>query len=267
MAIKWRPQDLKKIGIYVQKFNAAITRFERSAPELVDSGVIPERMSSSELKSRILTRNDFNRELRKIDRFFKPGARELTKDESGYYTTKWQQKELRYLEQRINRQQKEFIKKYKIPKDEVKFLGLDEINLTKSKKRIFSKAAKEENLEDKLNTLQEWYNILYTMEREGSNKYLESKFATLRNAYFKAIREHLPDDKAEELIEYLKENDIYGNDIVYAISINDVLDFDYFYNLEEEEARAEIMLDRWKKVMPKIKESEEYKKKKKKKEK
>lgn len=266
MAIKWRKQDLQKLATYTRKFNAAITRFEKNAPDLVGTGVIPERINTEELKARIMNRKDFNRELRKIDRFFKPGARDIIRDKSGFFTTKWQNKELQYLQQRINAQNRAYIKKYNVPKAQIEFLGLEDVDLMKQKAKIFEEARALEDYEDQQNKLQEWYNIGYTLERQASDEYLAESFAKLRSAYINAIRAHMPPDKAEELIEYLKENNVWGTDIVWATAQNDILDFEYFYSTDDELARAEIMLDRWKQIMPKLKEQSFYKNKKTKKE-
>lgn len=252
MAIKWRKQDINKLQNYVRKFNAAITRLEKKTPELKDSGVFPERLIVGELKYKIINRADFNRELKKIDRFFKPKARDIIKDESGFYTTRWQQREIKYLEQRVNRQRKKFINDYKIPKKEQAFLGVEEIDLMKERKRVVSKALKGP-AEDTMYAMQEWYNLLYNIERQSSADYLTGTFAKMRNAYFKAIDEHMPEDKAKELKEFLNKNSVSGADIVYAISINDIVDFEYMYSTEEEAAKAEVMLDRWKGLLPRVK--------------
>lgn len=257
--IKWRPNDTKKLAVYVRKFNAAISRLEKKHPELEGSGVLPQRIDITELKSRIITRSDYNRELRKIDRLFKKGSQDIVKDSTGYYTTKWEKREQQYAQQRINQLRKRTIEKYGVRKEQVKFLGLEQVDLEKEKKRIFEKASNEETLEDAQNVMQEWYNLMYTIDRESSYEYYNTAFAKLRNAYFKAIREHLPSEEAETLIQYLLDNDIYGSDIVYAVSINDTLDFEIFYNTDDEAERARLLSERWKKMVPKIKETNGYK--------
>lgn len=264
MAIKWRKQDLAKLSIYVRKFNAAITRFEKQAPNYIGSGAIPERLDTAELKSRILTRADFNRELRRIDRFFKPGAKDIIKDKYGFEITRWQQKENRYTEARVNAQKRAYIEKYQVPKAQQQFLGLEPVSLEKAREKIMKEAAKLEDPEDKINKLQEWYNLAYTLERESSSGYYAQNFAKLRNAYFKAIREHMPPEQAEELIKYLEDNNVWGSDIVWVVSQNDILDFEYFYSTDEKEERATRMRERWEQIMPELKEQGFYKNKKKK---
>lgn len=259
MAIRWRESDLKKLSIYVRKFNAAITRLEKNTPELADSGVFPQRLNVSELKSRILTRKDYNREMKAIDRFFKPGARDIIKGNNGYYTTKWGKAERRYLEQRTNANRKKFIEKYNVPKNQQASLGLEPISLDAEEKKILSKAAKLTDPEDKENELQKWYNLIYTLEREASGEYLETNFAKLRNSYFKAIQEHMPKQQADELIQYLEDNDVWGSDIVWAISQNDIFDFEFMYSLEDELSKAEIMKERWEQILPELKQQDFYK--------
>lgn len=253
--IKWRPKDAKKLAVYVRKYNAAITRLEKKHPELEGSGVLPQHINVDELKSRIITRADYNRELKKIDRLFNKGAQEIVKDTTGYYTTKWEQRERRYTEQRINQLRKRTIEKYGVRKEQVNFLGLESVDLEKEKKRIFDKASKEDSIEDAENTLQEWFNLMYTIERESSMEYYNTAFAKLRNAYFKAIRAHLESDEAEDLIHYLIDNDIWGSDIVYAVSINDALDFEIFYNTDTETERYRLLKQRWEKIVPQLKKN------------
>lgn len=252
--IKWRPQDYKKLYTYVRKFNAAITRLEKSNPDLIGTGVLPERLDSTELKQRIITRADYNRELRKIDRLFEKDARTIVKDTSGFYTTKWQQRELRYLQQRINAQRRAYVKQFSVPKQQLEFLNLEPIDFKKERKRITEKAAKAAP-EDMENIIQEFYNFVYQAERESSADYLTGTFAKLRNAYLKAIDNNLTPEDAETLKQMLVENDIWGSDIVYAISQNDILDFEYYYSLDEKEAKGKLLIDRWEGLMPQIKKA------------
>lgn len=258
-AWSWNEPDLKRLSIYVRKFNTAITRLEKQAPELKDSGALPERLATSELKSRILNKRDYNRELAKIDRFFKKGERDIVLDKTtGFRTTRWAKKENKLLEKRINEQKMRFIKKYNIPKSQWEFLGLNPVDLAKEQKKIIEKASKLPE-EDQANEIQNWYNIIYSLERESSSGYLEANFAKLRNAYFKAIGEHMPKELANDLIKYLEDNDVWGSDIIWAISQNDILDFEFIYSLEEAQAKAEIMKERWEEMLPILKQQVFYK--------
>lgn len=257
--IKWRPQDVAKLTTYVRKFNAAITKLEKKSPELKDSGVLPERINISELRTNIKNRADFNYYTNRIDRFFKKGAREIVVDVTGFRTTKWAKKEEIILQNRVNAIRRATIEKYKIGRDEQNFLGVKPLDIKAEKARIFRKAAEQESEEDYSNVMQEWFNLAYTLERESSSSYYDSSFAKLRNAYLKAIDEHMPKDLATDLKKFLEDNDIWGSDIVYAISINDYLDFDTYYNLEDEHMRAQNMKELWEEILPEIKDSSGYK--------
>lgn len=258
-SIKWRQKDITKLSTYVRKFNAAITRLEKQSPELIGSGVLPERLNVAELRGNIKTRADFNYYTNKIDRFFKKGARDIVLDKSGFRTTKWAIKEQTILQNRINAIRRRTIKEFGVRKGQRSFLGLEPIDIQKEKERILKKASKQETQEDYENVMQEWFNLAYSLERESSSSYYAENFAKLRSAYMNAITEHMPPELANQLIKFIKDNDIWGSDIVYAISLNDYLDFETYYNLEDEYVRSQNMLELWEEILPQIKESPHYK--------
>lgn len=258
--IKWRNKDIKKLRTYVQKFNSAITRLEKQNPSLKGTGILPERLSTKDLKYIINTRADFNYQMRKIDRFFKPGARDIVTDSLGLKQTKWQQKEIQYLEQSINAKKRAFNKKYSIPKVQQKFLNLEPIDIKQKQKEIQEEINKLEEPEDKLNKIQKWYNFLYEVERESQQDYYERQFFDVRNSYLKAIENHLLPQDAIELMTLLQENDIWGTDILWAISKDNILDFEYYYSLDDIREKGQNVIEIWKDLIPKLKKLKEREK-------
>lgn len=250
--IKWRASDIKKLSTYVRKFNAAITRMEKATPSLIGTGVLPERLSVAELRTTITTRSDYNKQLRKIDRLFAKGAREIITDPLGIKTTKWQQREIQYLNQSINAKKRLLIKKYNIPKNQWQFLGLNPIDIKSEQQRLQNEIAKLTDPEDKLNKQQSWYNFMYQVEREASDSYYESNFYKVRNSYLKAIEEHLTPEDAIELMTLLQSNDIWGTDILWAIDENDILDFEYYYSLDDVREKGRNVIEVWKELIPKL---------------
>lgn len=254
--IKWRPQDTKKLLTYVRKFNAALTRLAKKNPEIAESGIFPERLNYSDLRDSITTRKSFNQTLAKIDRFFKPGARDIVKDTTGFYTTKWNIREQKLTEKRINAQRKKYIEEFKVPKAQQQFLNLNPISFEEKKKRI-AQRLEGKDAEEAANIMQDFYNFVYTAERESQDQYLNARFAKLRNAYFHAIDIHLKEDDAIKLKNFLNANNVWGSDIVYAISINDILDFEYYYSLDTAEEKYQTLLEYWTEIMPEILEMRE----------
>lgn len=244
--IRWRDKDKKKISVYVRKFNAAVTRMQNQYPELADSGVIPDKLNVSEVRTNITTRNDFNKFLGKVDRFFKPKARDIVLAPSGYRMTRWQIKEAKLTERAINKRRKEFIDKYNIPKGEQKALKLGEINIFKEQQKAYEVGG------DMANKRQNWYNFLYTMEKESGDLYYTTLSHKIQQQYINAIKSTFGEE-GEALIEFIKDNKINGTDILYAITKNNILDFDFIYSRNESEEKIKQLSDYWVKIYAEIK--------------
>lgn len=248
--IKWRQQDKTKVSRYVQKFNTAITRLEKLNPELVDTGVLPERLDVSEIRSQITTRADFNRFLKRVDRFFKPGAKDIIMSPSGYRMTRWGVKEAKITERRINRQRAAFVEKMKIGKAEQKALKLKPIDVFKEQHKVLNS--------DLPSKAQKWLNFLYTLEQESGDNYYTNMSIQVQQSYIKALKNTFG-DQAETLVNFIKDNGIKGTDILYAISKNDILDFEYLYSREDADAKFEMLSEYWAKIYAEIKQERDDK--------
>lgn len=246
--IKWRQQDKTKVSRYVQKFNTAISRLEKLNPDLVDTGVLPERLDVSEIRSQITTRDDFNRFIKRIDRFFKPGAKDIVMAPSGYRMTRWGVKEAKLTERRINKQRAAFVKKMKISKAEQKALKLKPIDVFKEQQKVLNS--------DSPSKAQKWMNFLYTLERESGDNYYTNMSVQVQQSYIKALKNTFG-DQSETLVNFIKDNEIKGSDILYAISKNDILDFEYLYSREDADAKLEILTDYWLQIYAEIKQERE----------
>lgn len=246
--IKWRQQDKTKVSRYVQKFNTAISRLEKLNPDLVDTGVLPERLNVSEIRSQITTRDDFNRFIKRVDRFFKPGAKDIVMAPSGYRMTRWGIKEAKLTERRINKQRAAFVEKMKISKAEQKALKLKPIDVFKEQQKVLNS--------DSPSKAQKWMNFLYTLERESGDDYYTNMSVQVQQSYIKALKNTFG-DQSETLVNFIKDNDIKGSDILYAISKNDILDFEYLYSREDADAKLEMLTDYWLQIYAEIKQERE----------
>lgn len=246
--IKWRQQDKTKVSRYVQKFNTAISRLEKLNPDLVDTGVLPERLDVSEIRSQITTRDDFNRFIKRVDRFFKPGAKDIVMAPSGYRMTRWGVKEAKLTERRINKQRAAFVEKMKISKAEQKALKLKPIDVFKEQQKVLNS--------DSPSKAQKWMNFLYTLERESGDNYYTNMSVQVQQSYIKALKNTFG-DQSETLVNFIKDNEIRGSDILYAISKNDILDFEYLYSREDADAKLEMLTDYWLQIYAEIKQERE----------
>ena len=67
--INWREEDTKELTRVVRNFNAKIQRLSKTNPGITN--LLPEKVSASELKNLINTRQDLKRELNALKRFSK----------------------------------------------------------------------------------------------------------------------------------------------------------------------------------------------------
>ena len=106
--IRWTEQDSKEIARVVKNFNSKITRLAKKNPEIAN--ILPEKVSSKQLKEIINTRQDLHRELNSLKRFSKKGAERIVivpDTEYDLKTTNWQKVEMNRRIGIINRRRKE----------------------------------------------------------------------------------------------------------------------------------------------------------------
>lgn len=105
--IRWNEQDNKEIARVVANFNAKISRLSKKNPEL--SNILPEKITTKQLKGLINTRQDLHRELNSLRRFSKRGSETVVTVEDTEYDlkiTKWQKSEMNRRVGIINRKRK-----------------------------------------------------------------------------------------------------------------------------------------------------------------
>lgn len=96
--IRWRKSDEQELSRLVKNFNAKVRRLEKKK---VPGQIIPETVSTKELKKMIETRQDLNRELKSLAKFTKRGSEEfisLPDNEHNLRITKWQYREMKRME-------------------------------------------------------------------------------------------------------------------------------------------------------------------------
>lgn len=105
--IRWSEQDTEEINKVVRNFNAKINRLTKKNPEIAN--VLPEKVSTKQLKELINTRQDLHRELNALKRFSKRGAEKIVTVPDTEYdlkVTHWQRTEMNRRIGIINRRRK-----------------------------------------------------------------------------------------------------------------------------------------------------------------
>lgn len=105
--IRWSEQDTKEINRVVKNFNSKINRLAKQNPSIAN--ILPEKVTTKQLKELINTRQDLKRELNALKRFSKRGAEEIVDVPNSEYDlkiTNWQRTEMNRRIGVINRKRK-----------------------------------------------------------------------------------------------------------------------------------------------------------------
>lgn len=252
--IKWRKKDLKKLSTYIGKFNRSLTLESRKNPELADAGILPDRMAKDEVMSQIRTRSDFNRFLRRVDRWFKPKAREVTTLKSGIKSTNWAYAEARYAEQSINRKRDAILKKYNLSERSAKEIGLANVDiaskLNQIEKRLTSKA--RNNNTDIENEMVGWKNFVASLMNLSTDTYFDSRNQRFYDNYMSALFNHFTEEHARQIKEMVESYGLNGFQLFIATTYDDTLDIDFMYGPEQEEDKYTAIMNTFDSVMDEL---------------
>lgn len=95
--IKWKRGDYIRLGQAVSQFNKKIRELKQEENSLY----LPDELSYKDLKNRIVTRKELNRQLKKLKAFQEAGAEDLTELEGGQKLTKWEKQYLKEEQSRM----------------------------------------------------------------------------------------------------------------------------------------------------------------------
>lgn len=253
VSIKWRKQDEVKLSRYVRKFNTAITKYSNANPDLADAGLVPQKLSVYDLKKSIYSRNDFNRQMRRIDRFFRKGQRDIITDPiSGFKTMRWTYNEARYTLQSVNRRREEMVKKLKIapsqflPK-ELKPVSLQS-QMQEMQKRIERLGKFRNNYDTQSNIMQGWDMFLKQLVRRSSDDYYDRKNSQYYDNYIQSLYSNFGNEKGEELEWLIISLGLNGYELYMMSLYDDGINIDYMYGPEQSEDKYNQLLD----LIPKV---------------
>lgn len=241
--IKWREKDIKKLTNSVRKFNASITRMEKTLPELADTNILPSRMNVQDLKEHIFSRKDFNATINRVERWFKKGARDIVDMDGSIKTTRWAKKEAQYTERSIKARKQRLAKKLGLTEKGLEEEGLGEVSISKKieeiKKRVQEKI--RFNFTDMSNEQQSWKNFLKKIWYQSSDDYYNKMNALFRENYYKALRKNLTKMQADIIIKTIDRLRLTDEQLFYMVSNNDDIDIDYIYGPEERDNKYELI--------------------------
>lgn len=208
--IKWRVSDKQRLSRAIQQFNAKLTRLSKSKPELAP--FLPKRVKVSEIMNKIATRQDFNREVKSLERFLRKGMESPVLSKSGIMTTKWEKLEIGYKVREINRRRK---------------IEREQANVSTYKGTMGT--IKANNLLPKqydINKIRarDWAKFIESVEKQVKSSYNYEKILLYHRNYKTAIKNNFRNATFRENL----------------LAIVDAIDPEWLYNIYYEEPRLQI---------------------------
>lgn len=233
--IKWRQKDIQEAKRVAKNFNAKINRVTRQHPEL--SRFQPEKISYTDLRSRIATREDYNRILNMYKRYSQRGVERAIVSERGAKVSEWAYNEAQLLTETINRSRAQRRRQYKDLPQAQRARAYENENLL----------PKHFNFE---NMSQEAFNRFFrTAQAQAMALYDDSRNQLYYENYINAfIMAYGRDSETEALFERLRKLD--RKEFV-KISLSDpTLQIDFTYpNSDDNFDRKQYIIRRWNDVL------------------
>lgn len=225
-SIKWRKKDKQKIANIARVFNSKITRTLKAHPEWAE--FMPERINTSKLRESIKTRQDFNRELKSLQRFMKKGAEAPVMNQAGLKTTRWEKKEIGLKVAQINRA-RTLQRKMADVSTYKGTMGTIENNSLLPKTYNFDKIQPRE-----------WDMYKLTVEKQTQANYYDDKMERYKKNYLKAV-ENIFGTGGQDILDILKE--IPAERLMRMYYDDPVLQIDFVYDPLELEAIKENIIE------------------------
>lgn len=226
--IRWRDKDRKRIAYAVRAFNAKRTRLIKQVPELVD--FLPDKQVSKDIQASIHTRAEFNRQLKSLQRFLKPGAEKTISTAGGVKTTVWQKKEASLAVRRINRERAKRAAKADAAKGTQGIVT--DWNL--QPKADFAWANKERTQED-------WKSFLEGVKHQSKDTYWAARDELYRKNYGEAVQQVFGQKEKEEIETIMKY--LSSEEIVDGMGFSPRLDIHFIY--PEDDLNDQSMTELW----------------------
>lgn len=217
--IRWRKSDETKLAYRVRAFNAKRTRLIKQVPELAD--ILPEKVSAADLKKRIYSRADYNKQIAKLNRFMIKDAEDAITTDSGVVTTKYQVRELNIQKSIINRRR----------------AMMRRLHPDDTDKGIIGNVQRQNWRPRKLNPMKVsksmWKETVENFEAQIFDSYYMEKDAQYKENYIKAVKDAYG-EMAEEELNKLKS--LPAETIVDMFYYDPNLQLEFHYPKDEQEA-------------------------------
>lgn len=234
-SIRWTEQDTKEINRVVKNFNAKVSRLAKKNPKLAN--ILPEKVTTKQLKILINTRQDLNRELNALKRFSKKGAEKIVDVPNTEYElkiTKWQMTEMNRRVGIINRRRKSRLEE--LGSIEMKYAGKElgytrgQLGMGKAEEVSLSPMNAFYRTMGYTDLKMKWKSIL----TQSQSDYLTLRDYMVRDNYIKGLLENYNENDISDVVKSIREMDI--NDFL-KIFQEEGGTFEYVYPGSEQEQK------------------------------
>jgi len=227
--IKWRDKDVAELQRVVKNFNAKIARVAKKSPHKVE--FLPSKITVAELRGKIETRADFNRELNSAKRFSTKGSEEIKTDKYGRTKTKYEFKEISRKLSIVNAKRNKELKLLDAKTSEGNMGTIDANNL---KPKSYPSDTREKA----------WEKFVESLEKEIRSNFKSDQEEEYKRRYLQAVKDNLKDG-GYDLYNHVSELD--ASFIMKHSLKNPILSIQFVYEPSDmsEEDKADHIMNEW----------------------
>lgn len=207
--IRWSEQDTKEINRVVKNFNSKINRLVKQNPSI--ASILPERVTTKQLKEIINTRQDLKRELNALKRFSKRGSEKIVNVPNSEYDlkiTSWQRTEMNRRIGIINRRRKSRLEELQ----DIEMTSRGE-SLGYTRGQLGMGKAEEVALQPMTafyrtmgysDLKKRWQSILH----QSQSDYFTKRDYQVRDNYISGLKQNYNEDDIKDIIDKIEHMDI-----------------------------------------------------------
>lgn len=229
--IRWSPKDEANLSRTIRNFNAKLRRLKKANPSKAE--FYPDTISIKDVRNRVKTRQDFNREVNRISRFSRRGSEQLVTTDAGLTATKYEIREASIMRRVVNLKRKREAERLGLTVEAGLKTQVEKQSLTP--KRDVQKV-KQTDFKSYVESLEK--EIASTFDEEKREAYIEN--------YYKGLFNTLG-EKAFEIMELIQ--DLPDEVIVNESISNPFLVIEFMYDPLGEDVKADQLYNDWAEVV------------------
>jgi hypothetical protein len=228
--IRWDDRTQRETQRIVRNYNRRVQLVINKNPKMLE--FLPPKISVKEIKSRVVTRQDLNRELNRLERF-RSDKLELV-PVGNIFVTQYEKREMEIARRNVN------IKRAYKRKQNFGVRTYDNLyrQADEEKASLIPHTAKL----DYFKSRKEWDKRFQSFDLQLRGDYYSNKIQAYSENYRQAIINNFG-VYAEKLLEYI--SDISEQDLFDAGRSNPLLEITFVYGAQDTEFKAENLLNVW----------------------